>query len=229
MASDPDPSAAVLLEDEEEFGPAAAGMVRTQLRGRGLRDERVLAAMRTVPRHSFIDVMIRRRAYDDAALPTAQNQTISQPYIVAKMTEDLAVDPGHRVLEIGTGSGYQTMVLARLAREVVSVEKYPELAERARRTLEGFGVENVRVSVGDGTLGDAEHAPYDRILVTAGAPEAPPALLEQLAEGGRMLIPLGDRALQNLTIVHKTADGVRYEEGIGCRFVPLVGEQGWEG
>lgn len=219
-----------LLVDEAEFGPQAEAMVEQQLRSRGIGDRRVLEAMRSVPRHRFVEPQLHRRAYADAALPTLNGQTISQPYMVAAMTEALELTPGHRALEIGTGTGYQTMVLARLCERVVSVERDADLAEQARGMLNAFGIENVAIHVGDGTLGWAGEAPYDRILVTAGAPqEPPPALLDQLTDGGVLVIPLGDREMQSLYAITKRAGRLERERLLGCRFVPLVGEQGWEG
>ncbi|MBI1368661.1 MAG: protein-L-isoaspartate(D-aspartate) O-methyltransferase [Planctomycetes bacterium] len=204
-------------------------MIDTQLRARGIVNARVLDAMRTVPRHVFLDPSLHRRAYDDAALPTTDDQTISQPYMVAVMTQTLGVDPTHRVLEIGTGSGYQTMILARLAAEVFTIERYASLAHGARDRLDSFGVTNVHIHLGDGTLGWPDLAPFDRILVTAGAPKPPPALIDQLADPGRMVIPLGDRTYQTLVTLEKRRGKVHQTDGLGCHFVPLVGEQGWPG
>lgn len=204
-------------------------MVRTQMESRGIRNARVLAAMRTVPRHEFVDPMQWSEAYYDYPLPIGEGQTISQPYIVALMTEQLRVLPEHHVLEIGTGCGYQAAVLGRLAARVTSIERIPELASRSRETLEHLGIANVRVILGDGTLGWAEDAPYDRIIVTAAAPNVPKALIDQLADGGRMVIPVGSPHLQDLLIVHKNEGEVITEHSIGCRFVRLVGEQGWPG
>ena len=181
-----------------------------------------------VPREVFIPLELRHRAYEDEALPIEAGQTISQPTVVAHMTEALALGPEHRVLEIGTGSGYQAAVLAELAKEVVTVERHKELAERARETLEYLGYSNVHVLVGDGTLGWAERAPYDRILVTAAAPVVPGQLTEQLAPGGRLVLPLGGRENQQLVLISKDAQGRVSESPIGLvRFVPLIGEAGW--
>ena len=204
-------------------------MVEADLRRRGIRDPRVLEAMTAVPRHRFVPEQERPHAYEDRALPLEKGQTISQPYMVAFMTEALRVGPEHRVLEIGTGSGYQTAVLARLAREVFTVERLPELQADARALLEGLGLGNVRFRVGDGSLGWPEHAPYDRILVTAGAPAVPPALERQLApDGGVLVIPVGDAEVQELVVL--TRDGERWSSTplLGCRFVPLVGDEGWQ-
>jgi len=216
-----------LLCDESDFGPAAQQMVDSQLAARGITNPRVLDAMRQVPRHVFVDVTLAGRAYSDAALPTVDGQTISQPYMVAVMTANLGVSETDRVLEIGTGSGYQTMILALLARQVVSIEQHEGLAASARRRLEDFAVDNVKIVTGDGTLGYPDDAPYDRILVTAGAPRVPQALLDQLADPGRLIIPIGPRDAQMLTTVEKHDGKIIEHEGLSCRFVPLVGAQGW--
>ncbi len=203
-------------------------MVDEHLRARGIRSEDVLRVMGRVPRERFLPPEQRAGAYEDRALPLSRGQTISQPYMVAVMTEALEVDPADRVLEIGTGSGYQTTVLASLAREVVTVETIPELAEKARHTLEELGVDNVRFEVGDGTLGWPEEAPYDAILVTAGAPRAPDALLDQLhADGGRLVVPVGDRFTQDLMKIVRRGDDYASEKLLACRFVPLLGKEGW--
>jgi protein-L-isoaspartate(D-aspartate) O-methyltransferase len=203
-------------------------MVEKDLRRRGIRDPRVLEVMASLPRHWFVPPGDRRHAYEDRALPLEVGQTISQPYIVAYMTEALRVEPGHRVLEVGTGSGYQTAVLARLAAEVFTVERIGDLQGAARVVLEELGVANVRFRVGDGTLGWAEHAPYDRILVTAGAPDVPAPLKSQLApDGGRMVIPVGDPDEQELIAVTRVGNAWTAEPLMGCRFVPLVGDEGW--
>jgi protein-L-isoaspartate(D-aspartate) O-methyltransferase len=194
---------------------------------RGIRDPRVLEAMRTVPRHVFVPLPMRASAYEDRPLDIGQGQTISQPYMVAHMTEQLRLRPEDRVLEIGTGSGYQAAVLAVLAREVFSVERYEELARGARMRLDAQGLRNVTVLIGDGTRGCPEHAPYDAIVVTAAAPRLPEALLEQLAVGGRLVCPVGGREYQSLMRVTRREDGFVAEEGIHCMFVPLIGEQGW--
>lgn len=203
-------------------------MVEKDLRRRGIRDARVLEAMRAVPRHRFVPDAEREHAYEDRALPLEVGQTISQPYIVAYMSEALRVGPDHRVLEVGTGSGYQTAVLARLAAEVFTVERIGDLQAAAREVLEELGVTNVRFRVGDGTLGWERYAPYDRILVTAGAPDVPGPLKEQLARaGGRMVIPVGDVELQELVAVTRAGEEFTTEPLLGCRFVPLVGDEGW--
>ena len=201
--------------------PARAAMVAGQLRGRDIRDSAVLAAMARVPRHEFVPTAYRDLAYTDGPLPIGYDQTISQPYIVAYMTQAAEVAPEDRVLEIGTGSGYQAAVLAELAREVWSVEIVPGLAARATAQLAALGYTNVHVRHGDGYLGWKEHAPYDAIVVTAAPDHVPPALVEQLAVGGRMVIPVG-RGDQQMRVLRKTATGVIEERTIEVRFVPLV-------
>jgi protein-L-isoaspartate(D-aspartate) O-methyltransferase len=198
------------------------------LAARGIRDPRVLAAMRKVPRHVFVKEHLRSRAYGDYPLPIGAGQTISQPYIVARMTELLEVGPAHSVLEVGTGTGYQTAVLAQLARRVYSLERVPELAHQAIQRMRELGIENVKIQVFDGTVGWSEVAPFDRILVTAGAPRVPEPLLEQLAPGGVLLIPEGTLAVQRLVVYKKSARGVRRKEGEDVAFVPLVGRHGWK-
>ena len=204
-------------------------MVRDLVAARGVRDERVLAALRKVPRHLFVKDHLRSQAYGDHALPIGSSQTISQPYVVARMTEMLEVGPQHSVLEIGTGSGYQTALLALLARRVYSLERIPELAQAAIPRMRQLGLENVKIQVFDGTVGWSEWAPYDRVLVTAGAPKVPEPLLEQLAPGGALLIPEGNRNLQRLVLYRKSARGeIRRKEGEEVAFVPLLGRHGWK-
>jgi protein-L-isoaspartate(D-aspartate) O-methyltransferase len=204
-------------------------MVRDHIAARGVKDERVLAAMRQVPRHLFVKEHLRTQAYGDHALPIGAAQTISQPYIVARMTELLELQPGHSVLEIGTGSGYQTAVLGLLARRVYSLERIPELAQAAIPRMRQMGLENVKIQVFDGTVGWSEWAPYDRILVTAGAPKVPEPLLDQLAPGGALLIPEGQMNAQRLVLYRKSARGeVRRKEGEDVAFVPLLGRHGWK-
>jgi len=217
-----------LWEGEAEFGPAAQRMVDRQLRARGIEHPGVLRQMRRVPRHLFVEENRQSRAYDDSALPTMHGQTISQPYIVAFMSEQLDPQPDHRVLEIGAGSGYQTAILAGLARHVVTIERDPDLAQRARAMLQRLAIDNVTIITGDGTAGAPEHAPFDRILVTAGAPTVPEPLKRQLADRGRMVIPVGDANVQKMTLVTRRADRFDTETGIGCRFVPLVGQHAWK-
>lgn len=199
-----------------------------ELRRRGIRDERVLEAVRQVPRHLFVDEHLRGQAYRDNALPIREGQTISQPWVVARMTELLQVEPTHSVLEIGTGSGYQTAVLAHLARVVYSIERIASLAREAIGRMRQLGLQNVKIHVFDGTSGWSEAAPYDRILVTAGAPAVPPRLLEQLKPSGRLVIPEGDREEQALTIYEKGRTGrVQKRVGEAVAFVPLIGREGW--
>jgi len=204
-------------------------MVECQLAARGIEDERVLAAMREVPRHLFCDPVGHPESYDDHPLQIGEGQTISQPYMVALMTEYLCLAGQEKVLEIGTGSGYQTAILAKLAAEVFSVERVDALARRAEETLSSQGYENVRIRVGDGTLGWPEHAPYDRIIVTAGAPKVPSSLTAQLADGGRLVIPVGSRHMQTLTVVTREKDKFRERTGCSCIFVKLIGKEGWRG
>jgi len=204
-------------------------MVDEQIARRGITDERVLAAMRKVPRHLFVDEALRDRAYGDHALPIGEEQTISQPYIVALMTSLLALTGREKVLEVGTGSGYQTAVLAEIARRVCSIERLPRLGQRARAILDGLGYSNVWVRVGGGTLGWPDEAPFDRILVTAGGPSVPPPLFEQLAAGGRMVLPLGDLEAQTLTVVESVNGTMKLTPHGDCKFVRLVGKYAWEG
>ena len=205
-------------------------MVRHQIENRGIGDRRVLAAMRKVPRHAFVPVSKQREAYEDRPLEIGSGQTISQPYIVAKMTELLALTPKSRVLEVGTGSGYQAAVLAELAAEVVSIERFEELAEIAQERLDALEYSNVTAVVGDGTLGYPERAPYDGILVTAAAPRVPEALRTQLAIDGRLVCPVGSRDLQQLkSVVRKGETEFAEHESIRCMFVPLMGREGWSG
>ena len=213
---------------DAEFALLRHRMVDQQLRARGIVDARVLDAMERVPRHDFVASSHEWAAYDDAPQPIGLGQTISQPYMVARMTELLEIGDDSRVLEVGTGSGYQAAVLATLAREVWTIERHGGLAAEAQRTLTALGYDNVHVVVGDGTLGLPAHAPYDAIVVTAAAPRVPPALRDQLALGGRLVIPVGDRNTQWLTLVRRDADGDRESIVLGCRFVPLVGEQGYD-
>jgi protein-L-isoaspartate(D-aspartate) O-methyltransferase len=204
-------------------------MVDAQLVARGISDAGVLRAMRDVPRHRFVGPGMEQSAYGDHALPIGEGQTISQPYMVALMTEALALSGGEKVLEIGTGSGYQTAVLAALAEQVFSVERVRTLAERARDTLEQLGVMNVAIMVGDGTVGWSEFAPFDRIIVTAGAPNVPESVLEQLADPGVMVIPVGSQGMQQLVIVERKGGQTTMHEAGSCVFVPLVGREGWGG
>ena len=203
-------------------------MVEEQLVRRGVRDRRVLQALGDVPRHLFVDPAYVGVAYGDHALPIGLDQTISQPYMVALMSERLEVLPGDRVLEIGTGSGHQTAVLARLVRKVYTIERIPSLSEEAQERLRRLGVDNVEYRVGDGTLGWSEAAPYHGILVAAGAPGLPRGLLRQLRLGGRLVIPVGPLGRQGLRVYEKRDDEEsELLESLPCAFVPLIGEEGW--
>ena len=211
----------------DSYGGYRTRLVET-LRRKGVRDLSVLRAIQMVPRHLFVPESVRHRAYDDVALPIGSGQTISQPYVQARYLELIALTGQEKVLEIGTGSGYQTALLALVASMVFSVERVAALAQSARSALAAAGVRNVTVLVGDGTLGWRPFAPYDAILVSAASPEVPAPLVEQLAPGGRMVIPLGDRASQTLTLVERHGDGVRTSTVADVRFVPLVGEFGFQ-
>jgi len=204
-------------------------MVRELVEARGVRDPRVLAAMRQVPRHLFVRDHLRAQAYGDHALPIGAAQTISQPYVVARMTEMLEVEPSHSVLEVGTGSGYQTAILAVLARRVYSLERVPELAHQAIQRIRDLALLNVKIQAFDGTVGWSEAAPFDRILIAAGAPQAPEPLLAQLAVGGKLLVPEGGEQRQRLVLYSRSARGLRRKEGEYVSFVPLVGRHGWRG
>jgi len=212
-----------------EFEDARHRMIAEQLEARGFRDPAVLAAMRQVPRHLFVDAALSERAYEDTPLPIGERQTISQPYMVALMSEALELAPGARVLEVGTGSGYQAAVLAEMGARVISLERIPRLAEHARGVLERLGyADRVTVEVADGTLGWPPGAPYDAIVVTAGAPQIPRPLIEQLGERGRLVLPMGEDELQTLVRLRRGPEGL-IEEYLGeCRFVKLLGSYGWE-
>jgi protein-L-isoaspartate(D-aspartate) O-methyltransferase len=204
-------------------------MVQQQLRERDIADERVLVAMERVPRELFVPPDLRDRAYDDAALPIGAGQTISQPYMVARICEALGLAGTERVLDVGTGSGYQAAVLAELAREIDTIERIPELAEAARANLAAAGYGNVHVHVGDGTRGLPERAPFGAIAVAAAAPELPQSLYEQLEPRGRLVIPVGRRRVQRLELVVRSPEGPAVVKSVPCRFVPLVGEEGFAG
>jgi len=206
---------------------ARAEMVERQLRRRGIDEERVLAAIGRVPRELFVPEGLRSHAYDDGALPIGHGQTISQPFVVATICALLGLDGHERVLDVGTGSGYQAAVLAELAAEVVTIERVPELAGEARERLLEAGLPNVEVRVGDGSLGVPERAPFDAIAVAAAAPSVPRALYEQLSDGGRLVLPRGSRLGQDLVLVLRTPDGPAERASISCRFVPLVGDEGF--
>jgi len=212
---------------EDQFAALRERMVDQQIRARGVVDPRVLAAVRQVPRHLFIPQHLWDQAYNDNPLPIGADQTISQPYIVALMTEILEVKETDRILELGTGSGYQAAILAELAAQVFSIDRMGDLASRAKTMLDSLGYNNVQIRVGDGTLGWPEEMPFDGIIVTAGAPKVPRPLTEQLALGGRLVIPVGDVWSQTLTCVRKTESGLKFEYHGGCRFVRLIGKYGW--
>jgi protein-L-isoaspartate(D-aspartate) O-methyltransferase len=206
-------------------------MVETQIKARGIKDERVLMAMATIPRHLFVDEGLIEQAYSDGPLPIGEHQTISQPYIVALMTETLGLKGRERVLEIGTGSGYQTAILASLADRVFSVERIAALATGARKILDRLNLYNVAIRVGDGSYGWSDEAPFDAIITTAAAPDIPQYLLEQLIPGGRMVVPAGGRDVQTLYKLTRSKENpqeiIREDLG-GCRFVSLIGESGWK-
>jgi len=211
----------------DSFLTQRRSMVESQLRARGIRDERVLAAMFRIPRHEFVSEEHRDQVYEDHPIPIGEGQTISQPYIVAIMLEALALDPSDTVLEIGTGSGYQTALLAELVRQVYSVERYASLARAAQATLARLGFNNVEVLVGDGSRGLPDRAPFDAIVVSAAAPQIPPPLFEQLREGGRTVIPVGPAHAQELQLVRKHEGQPVVTSMEGCRFVPLIGSEGY--
>ena len=202
-------------------------MVREQLIPRGIKDQMVLNAFYEIERHKFIPENLRNNAYADFPLPIGEGQTISQPYIVALMTQSLDLSGKERVLEIGTGSGYQTAILAELAGEVYSIEKFEILAQRAQTILGKLGYKNIKVEVGDGTLGWEEAAPYDRIIITAASPRIPLPLISQLTENGKLILPLGESFSQILTLVEKKDGIIKSIDICGCVFVPLVGKHGW--
>lgn len=203
-------------------------MVQEQLILRGISDPRVLAAMRKVPRHLFVGKAMEHKAYSDNPLPIGEGQTISQPYMVAIMSQSLGIQGGEKVLEIGTGSGYQAAVLAEMGANVFTIERVESLFVRARRLLDDLKLHSVAIKCGDGTIGWAEHAPFDRIIVTAGAPDLPKAYWDQLAEGGRIAIPMGDRQIQSLVLMEKIEGKPVRSEVCGCTFVPLIGKYGWQ-
>ncbi|MBW2475229.1 MAG: protein-L-isoaspartate(D-aspartate) O-methyltransferase [Deltaproteobacteria bacterium] len=212
----------------KNFSIARRRMVEDQVVARGVRDTRVIDAMLQVPRHKFVEEALESQAYQDAPLPIGERQTISQPYMVAVMSEALALDGTEKVLEVGTGSGYQAAVLAVLADQVFSLERIPALARRARKALDSCGYSKVNIRLADGTLGWQEMAPFDAIVVTAGAPDVPRDYLDQLAVGGRLVIPVGDRMSQVLMRITRTSEHeFKEEQLLGCRFVPLVGNHGW--
>ena len=217
-----------MMEDEAGFATERRYMVEAQIVARGVRDPRVLEAMRTVPRHCFVNPEYRYLAYTDGPLPIGNSQTISQPYIVALMSELMELKGGEKVLEIGTGSGYQAAVLGHLADEVHTIERYPDLARFAEKILKHLGLENIHVHVGDGTLGLPEFAPFDAIMVTAAAPHVPKPLMDQLKQDGQLVIPVGGHGGQFLEIFRHEGDEYSRESIIPVAFVPLIGDFGWK-
>jgi len=220
LSPEPEPTPSKLQAAREQ-------MVREQLAARGIRDERVLAAFRAVPRERFVPPDLEARAYEDSALPIPAGQTISQPYMVATMTEALALRGDERVLEIGTGSGYQAAILSRLVARLYTVERHPELAERAQVVCQELGYSNILFRLVGERQGWPEEAPFEAIMITAGAPRVPPDLLAQLGLWGRMAIPVGPEETQTLLLIQKTPDGLQETPMTPCRFVPYVGEGGW--
>ncbi len=214
-------------DQEQQYAAERYEMVKRQIAGRGLKEERLLAALEAVPRHRFVPQEYRHQAYADCPLPIGYGQTISQPYIVAFMIHLLDLNGDERVLEVGTGSGYQAAILAHLAAEVHTVEILPELYEQARTLLADLGYSNVHCHLADGSSGWPEAAPYDGILVAAAAPAVPQALLDQLAEGGRLVIPIGGRAYQELELWQRVKGKFKRRTSLGVAFVPLRGEHGW--
>jgi protein-L-isoaspartate(D-aspartate) O-methyltransferase len=213
---------------DESLSQQRALMVEEQLRGRGIRDERVLAAMGMVPRELFVSAEDAGKAYSDGPLPIGAGQTVSQPYMVAAMLEKLELQPSDRVLEVGTGTGYEAALLGELAAEVWTIERHAELADKAQAILAKLGYANVHVIHGDGTRGWADQSPFDKILVAAAAPRIPDALIEQLAEDGRLVLPVGTRQEQQLQLIRRVQNELSITTHTVCRFVPLVGEQGWQ-
>lgn len=215
------------LRSDKKIAKLQRAMVEDQLKIRGIADERVLAAMEKVPRHLFLPAELQPHAYEDCPLPIGEGQTISQPYIVALMTELLQVEPGDKVLEVGTGSGYQAAILTEIGAEVYTIEYIESLMEKAKERTEKAGYAGIHFLAGDGTIGWPEHAPYNGIVVTAGAPQIPQPLVDQLAEGGRLVLPIGGRFSQILVRITKVGGELRTEESCGCVFVPLLGKYGW--
>jgi protein-L-isoaspartate(D-aspartate) O-methyltransferase len=210
------------------FQKARDRMVETQLISRGISDSRVLEAMRKVPRHLFVEEALKEQAYSDFPLPIGEKQTISQPYIVALMTESLGLKGHEKILEIGTGSGYQAAILAELADRVFSIERFPGLAYRANQVLQKQGYQNIIIRVADGSLGWPDEAPFDGIMATAGTPKIPQSLIDQLGMDGRLVLPVGDRLSQELILVERVPEGIKKSNLGGVRFVDLVGKGGWE-
>lgn len=210
-----------------DYAAAREKMVATQLEARDIVDPEVLRVMRKVPRHRFVERSLWSNAYEDHPLPIGKGQTISQPYMVALMTQSLELSGDEGVLEIGTGSGYQAAILAEIAKKVFTIERDAELAQRAQSLLERLGYQNIKVKIGNGTLGWSEFAPYARIMVTAGSPGVPQSLIDQLADSGKMVIPIGGAWYQDLTLVEKKKNKIKRRGICGCTFVPLIGKQGW--
>ena len=211
-----------------DFPKARLKMVEEQITSRGIKEAKLIAAMKKIPRHLFVEEALQNQAYNDHPLPIGEKQTISQPYMAALMTEALLLTGKEKVLEIGTGSGYQTAILAELSEKVFSIERIRPLAIRARKLLYELGCFNVEIKIFDGTFGWVEERPFDAIMVTAGSPNIPQPLIDQLAPGGRLVIPVGDAFVQDLFRVTKTEAGVKKEDLGGCRFVKLIGKYGWK-
>jgi protein-L-isoaspartate(D-aspartate) O-methyltransferase len=219
-----------MTSEEEKFTLRRRLMVERQLWSRGITDRRILDAFREIPRERFVPPNMRAEAYADRPLPIGGGQTISQPYVVALMLQELDAGPRHRVMDVGAGSGYQTALLGKLAGEVYAIERIEELAERARLAIDSVpGLENVRIIYGDGSVGLPTHAPFDRIICGAAAPGVPPSWIEQLAEGGRIVTPVGSRGMQTILITEKCGGEVSRRRSIDVRFVPLLGKEGWDG
>jgi len=214
--------------DSEYLAGQRARMVDVQLRQRGIRDQRLLTAMAGVPRENFIAPELSKGAYADGPIPIGEGQTVSQPYMVAAMVEALQTQPTDRVLEVGTGTGYEGAILGELVAEVWTIERHPQLAAKAEKILAGMGYSNVHVICGDGSLGLPQHAPFDKIIVAAAAPRVPPSLVAQLAEGGRLVVPVGDRTGQQLQIVQRKNGEIVTSSHTLCCFVPLIGSEGWD-
>jgi protein-L-isoaspartate(D-aspartate) O-methyltransferase len=214
---------------EDPFKEDRRRMVDDQIRRRGIHDENVLRAFLTVPRHEFVPSHLRNEAYRDYPLPIGDGQTISQPYMVASMSQEATIVPGYRVLEIGTGSGYQAAILSEMGAKVYTVERIATLSATAEETLRSLGYAEIHLAVGDGTLGWAEEAPFDAIIVTAGAPRLPQPLLDQLDMNGKLVVPIDEGLSQVLFVFTRTPDGIQRRTGERCTFVPLIGEYGWAG
>jgi protein-L-isoaspartate(D-aspartate) O-methyltransferase len=225
--SDEDTDRTAEVSEGEKYVVERERMVEEQLAARGIKDQRVLMAFREVPRHAFVSQGLQHQAYNDYPLPLEHGQTISQPYMVALMTECLHLKGDEKVLEVGTGSGYQAAILSKLAERIYSIERDTLLARKARDLLTKLKIENVVIKVGDGTVGWREFAPYDGIIVTAGSPVVPEPLQSQLRDGGRLVVPVGSSAFQNLLCIQKKGTQFRTDEICGCTFVPLIGDHGW--